>query len=366
MNGLFRLMISTQKIIFLSAIIFGVVGGLYTGALGQKSAFSTPPIEVLREIMRPLPEMEAEHVIVFALEGIANDSIQNGTMPVLNRMSREGAVTWSATSISPAFTVPAMASLITGLPVEKHRITREWETYDFSRAFLRAPTLFDYMDLAAGRDTAIFWMDERFYQLARPEIYVDAQMCGQSKPHCQPETMVEYIHDYLRKVTGERGHGFRLFTVPHVLLVHFPTAARAGLKKGWKSQEYHQAKEAVDTAIGRVLTLYEKFGALTTTMVVVTGLNSGGQEWTEGPGFTADTHHSVPVVPFIAWGANIKTGYHIKSPVSIVDTSATIFEALGLETHTEWDSHAIEEIFQKKPVRRTTDNEPSFQTSEIR
>jgi len=209
-------------------------------------------------------------------------------------------------------------------------------------------------------------MDERFYQLARPEIYIDAQMCGQSKPNCQPETMVEYIHDYLRKVTSERGHGFRLFTVPHLLLVHFPTAARAGLKNGWDSQAYRQARETVDTAIGRIVSLYHEFGALTTTMVVVTGLNPANHGSTEGPGFSTGALNSSMTVPFIAWGANIKSGHHIKSPVSILDTSATVLQALGLETHTEWDSHAIEEIFQKKPARRTTDNESDVQKAAIR
>jgi hypothetical protein len=28
-----------------------------------------------------------------------------------------------------------------------------------------------------------------------------------------------------------------------------------------------------------------------------------------------------------------------------------------LETHTEWDSHVIDEIFQAVPEQRTTDNE---------
>ncbi len=366
MIGFLELRIPTPKIFILSIILFGVTGAPYGWAIGPESASSTPPVESWSNTPRPLPETDAEHVIVFALEGIANGSIQDGTMPVLNRMSREGAVTWSATSISPALTVPSMASLITGLPVEKHRITQEWETYDFSRAFLRAPTIFDYMDLAAGRDTAIFWMDERFYQLARPEIYIDAQMCGQSKPNCQPETMVEYLHDYLRKVTSERGHGFRLFTVPHLLLMHFPTAARAGLKNGWNSQAYQQAGETVDTAIGRIISLYQKFGALTTTMVMVTGLNSGSHVSAERPGSTTGAYNNSLFVPFIAWGANIKSGHHIKGPVSILDTSATVLHALGLETHTEWDSHAIEEIFQKKPARRTTDNESGIQKAAIR
>lgn len=366
MNSFLGLTVPTPKNIILSVIIFGVACAPYDLAIGQQSVSSTPPVEAWNDTARSLPETEAEHVIVFALEGISNGSIQGGTMPVLNRMSREGAVTWSATSITPALTVPAMASLVTGLPVEKHRITQEWETYDFSRAFLRAPTVFDYMDLAAGRDTAIFWMDERFYQLARPEIYIDTQICSQSKPNCQPETMVEYIHDYLRKVTSERGHGFRLFTVPHLLLVHFPTAARAGLKNGWDSQAYQQAKENVDTAIGRILSLYHHFGVLSSTMVIITGLNGGQPESTEGLPFTTSTYHHSQTVPFLAWGANIKSGHTIQSPVSILDTSATILRALGLETHTEWDSHAIEEIFQNQPTRRTTNNESDIQKTAIR
>lgn len=62
-------------------------------------------------------------------------------------------------------------------------------------------------------------------------------------------------------------------------------------------------------------------------------------------------------VPWLAWGANVKPGYAIKRKVSIIDTGATVMEALGLETHTEWESRAINEIFQMIPERRTTGNE---------
>jgi len=32
--------------------------------------------------------------------------------------------------------------------------------------------------------------------------------------------------------------------------------------------------------------------------------------------------------------------------VSIIDTGATVMKILRLETHTEWESKAVEEIFQ--------------------
>lgn len=300
---------------------------------------------------------QADHVILITLEGVENQVIQSGAMPVLHQLATEGAVTWSAETVRPSYSVSAMASLLTGLPVSKHRIDAEWEHYDFSRSFMRVPTMFDYLDLAGGRDTALFLMDERFYQLSRPEIYVDSQMCGKAKPECSPETVVVYIEDYLKKVTSEGGHGFRLFAVPGLLLVHLPAPADAGQKRGWDSSAYKKALLAVDSAVGDIVKLYQEFGVLDRTMVVVTGLNDGKQGAPQKNGSSMTKGTNGMAVPWFAWGANVKPGYEIKRKVSLIDTGATVMEALGLETHTEWDSQAINEIFQMIPERRTTGNE---------
>jgi hypothetical protein len=63
-------------------------------------------------------------------------------------------------------------------------------------------------------------------------------------------------------------------------------------------------------------------------------------------------------VPWIASGVGIKSGYEIHRPVSILDTGATVMRTLGLNTHTEWDSHAVEEIFR---VAARTESPPSPQ-----
>ena len=93
-------------------------------------------------------------VVLGILEGFGQDSLKGGTMPTLSRLIKEGAVTWSATAVKPALRLPTMASLITGMPVEKHGIT--WNTFEFSRGYPRAPSVFDYLDLSGGRDSAIF------------------------------------------------------------------------------------------------------------------------------------------------------------------------------------------------------------------
>ena len=300
---------------------------------------------------------QPNHIVLVVLEGIGNDTIKSDSMPVVGRLAKEGAVTWSAQSVTPPLTVPAMATLLTGLPIKKHKVTAAWEEYDFARSFLRSPTVFDYMDLAGGLDTAVFFMDERLYQLNRPEIYVDSQMCGVAK-RCTPETISAYIRDYLKRVTSEGGHAVRLFGVPNLLLVHMPTASRMGQKRGWDSDEYGQAVRAIDTAIGNISQAYQELGVLEETMFIVTGLNGRGSK-------TQATNGSKPkmmneTVPWIAWGANVKTGYSIARPINVIDTGATILYALGLQTHTEWESHAIDEIFQTIPKHRDTGNELTY------
>ena len=302
---------------------------------------------------------QANHVILIVLEGIKPSLLQSGATPTLARLAQEGVASWSAQSINPPLTVPSMASLLTGLPVEKHRVNADWEHYDFGRSFMRSPTVFDYMDLAGGMDSAVFLMDERLYQLSRPEIYVDSQVCGYTKPQCNPETLTIYIKDYLEKVTSGHGYGFRIFAVPNLLLVHFPTAARIGQKSGWDSPKFQAAVKSIDMAVENIINTYKELGVLDQTMVIATSLNSGPVEGVSPAGLKGktDTTNWGSTVPWIAWGANIKANQTLNNPVSLLDTGATIMYALGLETHTEWDSHPLKEIFQAVPERRTTENE---------
>ena len=292
-------------------------------------------------VSAPVPASTAstEHVILFVLEGFGQDSLKGGTMPTLSRLIKEGAVTWSATAVKPALRLPTMASLITGMPVEKHGIT--WNTFEFSRGYPRAPSVFDYLDLSGGRDSAIFLMDESLYQLARPEPYTDYQMCGPLKPECSTDRVVSYIRQYFKKATSGHGYGHAILSLPHFLVVHLPEAGRAGASRGWASKEYREALGTVDKAIHSVLDIYQEQGLTKRMTLFVTSLSAEGRDASQEQ---ADA--GVPMVPWIASGVGIKPGHEIHQPVSILDTGATVMRTLGLQTHTEWESHAVEEIFQ--------------------
>jgi hypothetical protein len=190
-------------------------------------------------------------------------------------------------------------------------------------------------------------MDESLYQLAKPEPYTDYQMCGPLKPECSPATLVQYIRDYFRKATSGHGYGHAIFSLPHFLVVHLPEPGRAGLADGWGSRAYRDALRTVDRAVGSILELYRELGILKQTTVIVTALSGAASPASSNGAVKPGADGAgVPHVPWIAWGAGIKSGHAIKQPVSILDTGATVLRTLGLETYTEWESHAVEEIFK--------------------
>jgi predicted AlkP superfamily pyrophosphatase or phosphodiesterase len=294
----------------------------------------------------PAAPVQPEYVVLFVLEGFGQDSLKNDAMPVVSKLVKNGSVAWAATAVNPSLRLPTMASLFTGLPVEKHGM--DWDTFDFARGYPRPPMMFDYLDLGGGKDTAVFFMDESLSQLSRPSSYVDYQVCGRLRPECRAATVVSYIRDYFKK--GEQGgHNHYVYALPHLLIVHLPDAGRAGSEQGWTSKAYAAGLKDVDNAIGSVLELYKTYKLLDKTMVIVTALNGIGEPKQNG---------SLPYVPWIASGANIKAGHTIAAPVSIMDTGATIMRAFGLETHTEWQSRAVEEIF--RAPRAIVRNEPAL------
>lgn len=295
----------------------------------------------------PSVSPQPEYIILFVVEGIGQESLKLGPMPTLGRLVKEGAATWSATGVTPPLRLPSMASLITGMPVEKHGIS--WESYDFARGYPRPPTVFDYLDSGGGKDSAIFLMDESLYQLAKPEPYTDFQICGPLKPECNTETIVSYIRQYMKKATSGHGYGHAILSLPHFLIVHLPQGGRAGQADGWTSAEYRAALQSMDKAMASVLDLYKELGLYQKTVVMVAGLSAYG-----AAAGTGANGASAQGLPWIASGPGIKGDHAIGQPVSIIDTGATVMRAFGLTTHTEWDSRVIEDIFVSPRVAQAT------------
>lgn len=336
LNKLDRAVLTALMNTLARAGIFGIMSSVLMS--GGMVGISTATAAKLTRDAAAQSGKPAEYVILVVLEGVDQGSVQTGSMPVLSQLAKEGSVTWSATSATPNLRLPSMASLVTGLPVEKHGVT--WDKFDFARGYPRPATLFDYIDLGGGKDTAIFFMDESLYQLARPEPYIDYQVCGSLRPECTPARVVKYIRDYMVKGASGEGYGRRILDLPHLLLVHLPEPGRVGLSRGWETKEYGEALRAVDRALGAILDVYRDIKLLDRTTVFVTALNRGESV------VSGDNGAKAAHVPWIAWGHGIRAGHEIQQQVSLLDTGATVMRTLGVETYTEWESQPVEEVFE--------------------
>ena len=51
-------------------------------------------------------------------------------------------------------------------------------------------------------------------------------------------------------------------------------------------------------------------------------------------------------IPWMAAGPNIRKGYAIQAPVSLLDTAPTIAKIMEIQPHREWEGKCVEEIFE--------------------
>ena len=96
--------ISVASVACCLAVVLGM-----TAVASSSPSFASAAREA-GNIPSSVPSGMTEHVILFVLEGFGQESLKSGVMPVLSSLVKDGAVTWSATAVSPARRLPTMAS----------------------------------------------------------------------------------------------------------------------------------------------------------------------------------------------------------------------------------------------------------------
>ena len=281
----------------------------------------------------------AEHVFIISLDGGKPSVIAQSAMPVLNRLAREGACTWSATTIYPSITLPSHTSMLTGVVPKKHKIT--WNKWKPRKGVVRVPTVFAEVK-AAGFSTAMFVGKQKFLHLAQPgtldcfdygqDLAVTnliAGCCRRSESGTLPAAQVArraavYIRDHK----------------PSLCFIHFTDTDDAGHKYGWGSPQQIQAFADADAALGEVLKAIEDAGIAGESVLIVTA-DHGGHRKTHGGKSPDDM-----TIPWIAWGKNVKRDFAISAWVSTCDTAATALWLLDVPVPPWFDGAPVTTAFR--------------------
>ena len=276
------------------------------------------------------PPTNAENVVVILVDGLRPDALKRAKVPNVESLIKRGASTMKAQTVTPSLTLPAFTSLLTGLTVKQHGM--DWDEFEPERGFLKAPTIFEIASFNGSKWGALFLNKLKLLHLAKPDRRLTLQMCSAVEQGCNAKKIAaDVITAYKNATEG----------TPSLFVIHIADADVAGHAKGWMSTPYLQAVEACDRAIGVILKGFQDLGLYEQTTFIVTA-DHGGHDTTHGTSSTEDM-----TIPWVIAGPGIKPGYEITRSVSLLDTPATIMQALGLKDYyVEWSSRSVDEIFE--------------------
>ncbi|NQU29903.1 MAG: alkaline phosphatase family protein [Anaerolineae bacterium] len=278
------------------------------------TATSTSPPPTATTAPRPI----AKRVLVITVDGLRPDVISLAPMPNLQALMETGAYSLTAQTIYPSSTLPAHASMFTGMCPDKHDVY--WNDYLPNRGYANGPSVFDIAH-DFGFKTVIVAGKEKLQQITRPES-ID---------------IFEFVNDRDSVVAAAAApiiaEGFGL------MLIHLPLVDILGHEYGWLSPNYIIGAFRADEAIGMILAALDEAGLRQDTLLIVTADHGGDIKFKHGGRSPA-----AMTVPWVLSGASLKP-MELTRPISVTDTAATIAYALELPIPSIWDGIPVIEAF---------------------
>jgi predicted AlkP superfamily pyrophosphatase or phosphodiesterase len=260
-------------------------------------------------------------VIIISIDGLRPDLIELTPMLNLMDMMDDGAYALNARTIFPSATLPAHASMLTGLCPSKHGV--DWNDYHPEKGYALGIDIFDI-----AHDASLF----------------TAMYVGKDKMRQLTEPASTDVFDYLNeRDTLIMEHLIANFPQNFSLMfIHLPTTDDMGHVYGWLSPEQLSVTYRADEAIGMLLAELDARGIREQTTLIVTS-DHGGHDKRHGSNLPEDM-----TIPWIITGPDVIPGY-IGTIVHTMDTAATAASILGLPIPAEWDGAPVTEVFDGVP-----------------
>lgn len=260
-----------------------------------------------------------QHVFIISFDGGKPAVMKKSAMPIARAMAQKGAFTWKARTIFPSITLTSHTSMLTGVVPAKHKVY--WNDWIPTKGLVKVPTVFKLAH-AKGFSTAFFAGKAKFRHLNLPGTLDKFEIPG-----------------YSARSVSDAAAQYIIARRPNLMFIHFADGDGAGHDFGWGSSEQIKAFASTDSALKKVRMAARKAGIESTSVFILTA-DHGGHDRTHGTNMPADM-----IIPWIAWGADVKPGFRITSPVNTCDTAATALWLLGVPIPKAWDGKPVKSAF---------------------
>jgi len=260
----------------------------------------------------------ANHVFIISIDGGGPAVLQKAAMPTLDTLVSEGACSWTAQTIKPSLTLPSHTSMLTGVPMETHKMS--WNGWVPTNGTVKTPTVF----AAAKRDelsTAMFAGKEKFRHLLQPGSldhfsydYSNSVVILKSDsggPDVRKEGSV------FTKIVADQAADYIVRFKPNLCFIHLTDPDTVGHQFGWGSSEQLKSLADVDAGLTTILQAIRDAGIQRDSVILISADHGG-----HGKGHSRGTPEDT-TIPWIAWGKGVKPTFTITEPISTCDTAAT-------------------------------------------
>ena len=288
-----------------AAVLLAVVLALAPlSACGGGAGPTTPPPS-------PLPS-PSPRVLLISIDGLRPDAAISHA-PAIVGLFGHSAGTWEAVTIEPPNTIPAHASMLTGVLPRVHGIT--WGDYQPARGLVQVQTVFSAAK-AAGKTTAIITGKNGFRHYWLPGS-------------------LDHFFDHNGGATVLADEALRWLPRTDLMMVAFSDVDLTGHERLWMSDHYLAAVSNVDAEVARLVA-----AAPPQTTIILTADHGGN-------GFDhVGTGRQVMHVPWMLSGPRAAAGAPLP-PVAILDTAPTVLHAHGVPIPAGMGGRVVTEAFAR-------------------
>ena len=280
-----------------------------------------PAVEVSIEAPPANSTPRAKHVLIISEDGLRPDALRLLHLHWHELIRHRGASANTALTIRQASTLPAHASMLSGVGPAVHGLT--WNNWSPKRGDIKTPTIFSLAS-EAGLSTAFFTGKQKLRHIVPVGTVA---MYDRPGYYCK-----KVAEDAARYLVEQR---------PALAFVHFSDPDELGHSDGWMSGKQMQAIANSDRCLGVLYEALESSGLVDDTLIIVSA-DHGGHNKTHTGAKRIDRE-----IPWIACGPGVREDYKITEEVSTLDTAATALYALGLPIPDNFVGKARTEIFER-------------------
>lgn len=262
----------------------------------------------------------ARHVFIISFDGGKPSVMLESVMPLFKQMQQQGASTLQAFTVVPSITLVAHTSMLTGVQPNKHLI--DWNEWTPDKGLVQVPTIF-LLAKKQGLSTALIAGKEKFKHLNTANS-LDLFAIPAYKAQAVASTAADYI----------------VAKKPNLMFIHFADSDGTGHEFGWGSPEQKAAFAAEDKALNLVRTAIAKAGIEHDSVIILTA-DHGGHDKTHG-----STRLDDMIIPWVAWGKDVRPGVNLTQRVNTYDTAATALWLLGVPIPNEFDGVPVRAAFK--------------------